>query len=159
MVTIRPDRPTDIEDVYALFYNSVHHVAKKDYSPEQLAAWAKPQRNTTRWDESLLQQLVWVAEMDGVIVGFTSLHADSGYLDFMYTHHQHQGKGIATALLAALETEAIKLNLLELTTDSSLTARQFFLSHGFQLVTENIKTVDGIHFLNSCLKKVLTVAQ
>lgn len=140
-----------------LFYNSVHHVAKKDYSPEQLAAWAKPQRNTTRWDEGLLQQLVWVAEINDVIVGFTSLHADSGYLDFMYTHHQYQGQGIATTLLATLEAEAQKLNITELTTDSSLTARPFFLAHGFQLVTQNLKTVDGIEFLNSRLKKNLKV--
>ncbi len=159
MLTIRTYRPTDIEAIYSLFYNSVHKVAKKDYTPEQLAAWAKPQRNTERWDEGLLKQLVWVAEIESEVVGFTSLHPDSGYLDFMYTHHQYQGQGIATALLAALETEAIKLNLPELTTDSSLTARQFFLSHGFQLVAENIKTVDGIEFLNSRLKKILTVAQ
>ena len=131
----------------------MHQVAKKDYTPEQLAAWAKPQRNSIRWDEGLLQQLVWVAEMDGVIVGFTSLHADSGYLDFMYTHHLYQGQGIATTLLATLEAEARKLNITKLTTDSSLTARPFFLSHGFQLVTQNIKTVDGIEFLNSRLEK------
>ncbi len=155
MLTIRTYRPTDIEAVYSLFYNSVHQVAKKDYTPAQLAAWAKPQRNTQRWDEGLQQQLVWVAEIDNEIVGFTSLHTDSGYLDFMYAHHLHQGKGIATTLLATLEAEATKLKLPELTTDSSLTARPFFLSHGFQLVTENIKTVDGIEFLNNRLAKKL----
>lgn len=155
MLRIRPYRPEDIEAVYTLFYNSVHQVAKKEYSPEQLAAWAKPQRNTARWDEGLLKQLVWVAEQDAVVVGFTSLHPDSGYLDFMYTHHQHQGQGIATALLATLEAEAKNLGITELTTDSSLTAKPFFLSHGFQLVTENIKTVDGIEFLNSRLAKKL----
>lgn len=155
MIRIRPYCPSDIEAVYKLFYNSVHHVAKKDYSPEQLAAWAKPQRNTARWDEGLSKQLVWVAVIDEEVVGFTSLHPDSGYLDFIYTHHQHQGKGIATTLLATLIHKARKLGLEHITTDSSLTAKPFFLAKGFKLVAQYIKTVDGIQFVNSFMKKDL----
>jgi len=155
MTTIRPYQPEDIEAVYQLFYKSVHQVAKKDYTPQQLAAWAKPQRNTLRWDESLQKQTTWVAETNGEISGFISLRPEDGYLDFLYTHYRHQGQGIATLLLLALENEAKQHKLLQLTTDSSLTALPFFLSKGFYLVEQNIKTVDGIEFLNSRLAKDL----
>lgn len=155
MLTIRLYQPSDIEAVYQVFYQAVHQVACKDYTPEQLAAWAKPQRNTVRWDEGLLKQMVWVAVLDAKVVGFTSLHPDSGYLDFLYVHYQHQGKGIAKALLNALLTEARHLSLSSISTDSSLTAKPFFLSQGFVLVEENVKTVDGVRFLNSHMMRIL----
>ncbi|CAN5371204.1 GNAT family N-acetyltransferase [soil metagenome] len=153
MTSIRPYHPEDIQAVYQLFYHSVHEVAKKDYNAQQLAAWAKPQRNPQRWDVELLEQRVWVAETAGEISGFITLRPEDGYLDFLYVHHLHQGKGIATLLLQALETEAGALDIHQLTTDSSLTARPFFLSKGFSLVAENIKTVDGVEFVNSRLAK------
>lgn len=155
MTTIRPYQPKDIEAVYQLFYQSVHHVAKKDYTPQQLAAWAKPQRNTLRWDGSLQKQTTWVAETSGELSGFISLRPEDGYLDFLYTHHLRQGKGIATLLLRELENEAKHLGLPKLTTDSSLTALPFFLSKSFYLQEQNIKTVDGVEFLNSRLAKDL----
>ncbi len=156
MPTIRPYRPTDIEAIYQLFYHSVHEVARKDYSPQQLAAWGKPERNTQRWDEGLLLQKVWVAETDGEISGFISLKPEDGYVDFLFVHHLHQGKGIASLLLQALEAEARLLDIPQLTTDSSLTARPFFLSKGFYLQEENIKTVNGVEFLNSRMGKILS---
>lgn len=155
MFTIRPYQPADIEAVYQVFYHAVHQVACKDYTPEQLAVWGKPQRNTIRWDEGLLKQTVWVAELNGELVGFTSLHGDSGYLDFLYVHHLHQGKGIAKALFQSLLGEAVRIALPQLTTDSSLTAKPFFLSQGFVLVEENVKTVDDVPFLNSRMMRIL----
>lgn len=47
-----------------------------------------------------------VAEnLDGIIVGFTSIRND-GYLHSMFINKDHQGEGIATALLKQIETYA-----------------------------------------------------
>ncbi len=150
---IRPYRPEDIEPVYTLFYNTVHEIGQRDYTPEQLAAWGKRQRNVQRWDVCLPNQLTLVAENDAEIIGFSSLRTANSYLDFMFVHHQYQNQGVAKALLQHIEQEARNLGLTRLVTDSSLTARAFFKGQGYELVEENIKEVDGIQFRNARMAK------
>jgi GNAT superfamily N-acetyltransferase len=44
----------------------------------------------------------WVAEINRQIVGFADLEPD-GHVDMLFVHAEHQGKGIARALLAHIE--------------------------------------------------------
>ena len=53
----------------------------------------------------------FAAQIDGVYVGCAALALKEGYseLKSMFAHPQHRGKGVAKALIAALEQEAILL--------------------------------------------------
>jgi ribosomal protein S18 acetylase RimI-like enzyme len=59
-----------------------------------------------RWQRDILlpRQLVWVAEVDGVVVGYASLH--DGFLTNLYVHPGHQGQGIGARLLAEVRASA-----------------------------------------------------
>ena len=43
-----------------------------------------------------------IAEIENELTGFSSIEKN-GYLDYMYVHKDHQGKGIAKNLLEEIE--------------------------------------------------------
>ncbi len=129
---LRKYHPSDCAALAALFYETVHTVNAKDYSPEQLDAWADGQVDLNAWNESFLAHNTYVAvqECDGaddidscasdsagpaprktddipattLIIGFGDMD-DTGYLDRLYVHKDYQGKGVATAICDRLEED------------------------------------------------------
>ena len=49
---IRPYRSSDCPALAELFYQTVHTVCARDYSPEQLDAWADGRVELAAWDAS-----------------------------------------------------------------------------------------------------------
>ena len=98
---IRPYRSSDCPALAELFYQTVHAVNARDYSPEQLDAWADGRVELAAWDASFRAHDTRVAVEGGVIVGFADLGPD-GYLDRLYVHRDWQGRGVASALCDAL---------------------------------------------------------
>ena len=107
-----------------LFYDTVHTVNARDYTPEQLQAWAPGLPDLEQWDRSFLEHTTFVAEAEGVIAGFGDIDG-TGYLDRLYVHKDYQGQGIATALCDALPRARL--------THASLTARPFFEKRGWRV--------------------------
>ena len=99
---IRAYRPDDCAALAELFYETVHSVNAADYSPEQLDAWATGSVDEAGWNASFLRHTTRIVEIDGEIVGFADMD-ESGYLDRLYVHRDHQRKGVARALVDALE--------------------------------------------------------
>ena len=48
-VTLRPYRPADLPEMIRLFRQTVHTVNIRDYTPEQVAAWAPELIDVGRW--------------------------------------------------------------------------------------------------------------
>lgn len=99
---IREYRSSDCKEIAELFYNTVHTVNAKDYSNEQLDAWATGRIDLETWNQSLLEHYSVVAVDDKTIVGFGDIDK-SGYLDRMFVHKDYQRQGIASAICDALE--------------------------------------------------------
>ena len=77
---IRPYQPEDCEALARLFYETVHTVNAKDYTEQQLNAWATGTVDLEAWDRSLTAHFTLVAEENGVITGFGDMDP-TGYLD------------------------------------------------------------------------------
>lgn len=92
MLSIREYAPGDLEEILGLFYGTVHSVNAKDYSPEELDAWAGGNEDSEKWNMSLLSHLSLVAEFEGNIVGFGDIAPD-GYLDRLYVRGDFQSRG------------------------------------------------------------------
>jgi GNAT superfamily N-acetyltransferase len=155
---IRPFQPSDSPEVGRLFHTTVHTVNRRDYTPQQLAAWAPEVPPPEHWAGRAATRRIFVAEEAGAILGFGELRTLGAYLDCLYTRHDAQGRGVATALVAAIETEARKIGLPRLHTDASITARAFFERRGFALIAPQSVVVRGVTLTNFRMQKELTSA-
>ena len=140
---------TDCAQLARLFYDTVHTVNAKDYTQEQLAAWATGKVNLEAWNESFQAHHTVVAEMDGKIVGFGDID-ETGYLDRLYVHKDHQRQGVAAAICDALEQNA---KAAEFTTHSSITARPFFEKRGYTVIREQQVERRGVLLTNFVMHK------
>jgi len=118
---IRPYRAGDLSTLVDLFHETVHAVGAGHYTQDELDAWAPRDLRPEDWAPRLEKNTLLVAEDDGELLGFAEL-SPAGAVDMLYVHKDAQGRGIASALLAELDSAARKSGLTRLTT----TARSSF---------------------------------
>lgn len=150
--TIRIYQPTDLDAVIAIFLGAIREIASRDYTPAQIDAWAQADRDS--WALRRLSRPTWVGIVDQLTVGFADLEPD-GHLDMMFVHPAHQGAGVATALLSAIEAAACAQGLSRISTEASITARSFFERRGFSVVTAQLVEKRGRHLRNYRMEKLL----
>ena len=153
-MTIRPANIDDLDSIRQLFYETITTINAKDYNQKQILVWSAGYDNVDNWKKKITAQHFFVAMIEKDIAGFCSLTSD-GYLDFMYIHKDFQSNGIASKLLSHLEHIAIGLNLQEIRTDASLTARPFFAKRGFVISAIQKKFIDNVEFENTVMVKNL----
>lgn len=146
---LRPYRKEDCEQTARLFYETVHAVNAKDYAPRQLAAWAPAVPQPEAWHASFCGHYALVAEEDGAVIGFGDIDA-TGYLDRLYVHKGHQGRGVATALCDALEQYAAGRPV---TVHASITARPFFEKRGYRVCRRQQVLRAGVALTNFVMEK------
>jgi len=149
---IRPYQPGDLEGVIAAFQSAVRVSGAHDYGPAQIRAWARVDRR--RWRRLRLGRPTWVAVAGAAVAGFADLEP-SGRLGMLYVHADHQGRGVARALLAHIEAAARRRGIGLLFAESSLTARPFFARHGFRAVAPLRVSVRGQVFETLRMEKRL----
>lgn len=140
---IREYQSSDCEELTKLFYNTVHTVNAKDYTEEQLDAWATGQVDLNKWDQSLREHYSIVAVENEMLVSFGDID-ESGYLDHLFLHADYQGKGIGTMICNRLE-QAVSGNII---THASITARPFFEKRGYRVVKEQQVERQGVFLTN-----------
>ncbi|EJV69213.1 GNAT family N-acetyltransferase [Bacillus cereus] len=152
-IKIRTFQKEDLEQVLQLFYETVHTVNAQDYNTLQLQAWAPKRLNRESWLKSLEKNISYVADNNGVIVGFGDYN-DEHYINRLLTHKDYQGKGIASYILQKLEKEVMKLEHRDIYTEASITAKPFFESKGYICIKEQNKQHNGQIFINYIMKKI-----
>lgn len=140
---------SDCVQLEKLFYDTVHFINKKDYTKNQLDAWASGNVDIEKWNKSFLEHYTLVAIKDDIIVGFGDIDS-TGYLDRLYVHKNYQGVGIATALCDKLEKA---FNVKNITTYSSITAKPFFEKRGYKVIKEQEVERMGINLINYIMEK------
>lgn len=149
---IRKATLDDNDQIRQLFYDTINNVNVRDYNGEQIKLWSSGHLKIEKWNKSITEQYFIVCECNNTITGFASI-TDKGYLDFMYVHKDHQGKGIATAMLAELETFADNKDIKKIWAQVSITARPFFKSKGFKITKEFITKVEDVEFADAIMTK------
>ncbi|WP_130808185.1 GNAT family N-acetyltransferase [Senegalia massiliensis] len=149
---IRKYDKKDLEEILQLFYNTVHNINIKDYTLEQVNTWAPKIPEKKKWEKFLYGNKTFVAVINQKIVGFSDLRED-GYLNTMYVSKNHQDQEIATTLLRRIEQEAQNLNISKLTTEASITAKDFFKKRGFNIVEKQNKKHNNMVFVNYIMEK------
>lgn len=148
---IRTYRPSDCDKLAKLFYDTVHTVNIRDYTREQVNAWACGEVDLEEWNASFLRHITLVAVAGEKIVGFGDMD-QKGYLDRLYVHKDFQNRGVATALCDQLEKRS---GANRITTHASITAKPFFLARGYQVVREQEVFRRGVALTNYVMVKAL----
>lgn len=136
-MTIRAYKSSDLSEISTLFYETVHETTSKDYTKLQQLAWANGTINRAEWDESFRRNHTLVAVLDKEIVGFGDME-NTGYLDRLYVHKDHQNRGIGSEILDLLEQKWQNQGIFSFNTYASITARPFFESRGYTVLRENV---------------------
>ncbi len=153
-IHIRAYRAEDLDVLIDLFAGSVRQVASRDYSPTQIDAWAPVAVNREQWATRLGGRPTFVAKVGGEIAGFSDLEPD-GHIDMLFVHADHQGRGVARALLDHIHTQAGERGIGRLFTEASITARPFFERNGFKVIEAQDVELRGETFRNYRMAKTL----
>lgn len=152
---VRAYASADAAPTLDVFLNAVQVTAAGDYSPEQIAAWARPgNRNIGEWNQRRTASETIVAVVGDQIAGFSDLDAD-GLIDMMFVAPAWGRRGVASALMEENLARAEQRGIKRLHADVSITARTFFERSGFVAVREQHPVVDGVLMTNFRMERVL----
>ena len=148
-IRIRKYKSADCTEMAKLFYDTVHSVNAKDYTKQQLDAWATGNVDLKAWDTSFQEHHTVIAECGGKIVGFGDMTSD-GYLDRLYVHKDFQDRGIGTVICDFLERacKAPKCSV-----QASVTAKPFFEAQGYVAVKKQQVRRGSVDLTNFIMEK------
>ncbi len=149
---IRLYQPSDLEEVMHLFYVNVHNVCAKDYTDEQLDAWAPKDANIYRWETSLNKNHTLVVEENNHIIGFGNI-GQTGYLDRLYVDDQYLHQGVGTLILDRLEKYAAAKGNTHMNTQASITSKPFFEARGYICIEKQIVERRGVRLKRYLMEK------
>lgn len=152
---IRRYRKGEEASLWSLLYNSVHFLCNKDYTQEQLEAWAPSRVDLSQWKQRLSQRNPFVMVDKGEIVGFAELESN-GHIDCFYCSNGKHRSGIGTALLDEIENEASNMNIGRLYLEASITAKGFFERKGFREEKKQSVEIRGVELTNFVMSKMIT---
>ncbi len=142
MIVIRDYIESDAEALWELFFNTIRNINRRDYSQSQVEAWATDSLDSEYWTARMNGLSPFVAEINGVIVGYTDLQSD-GLIDHFFCHHEYQGQGVGKALMNHVLEAGRSRGIHRYYSEVSITARPFYEHLGFHFVKEKIAEING----------------
>lgn len=156
ILRIRPFQRGDEAALFRVFHSAVHVVAARNYTPEQLAAWAPDDFDRNEWAQRMQSLRPYVALLDEAVVGYADVQPN-GYISHFFVSGLHPRRGIGAALMEQLHVAATRRGLAELRADVSLTAEPFFAASGFEVVQRQQPLRRGVQLDNARMRKALVV--
>lgn len=151
---LRRFAPGDEPALFAVYFSAVHEIASRDYTPEQIAAWAPADLDPVLWRDRMRGIQPFVVELKDEIVGYADVQAN-GYIDHFFVSGRHPKQGIGRLLINRIHEEATSLGVTELRADVSRTAQPFFARYGFEIVEQRQPVRRGVTIPNALMRKVL----
>ena len=115
--------------LHAIRRRAILELAPPTLASAEAQAWAL--RLTQPGMQQKLRELeIWVAELDGIVVGWGAIRGD--YLEGLYTAPESAGQGVGAGLLAVLEGLIRERQFPSVRADASSNALAFDLSRGYR---------------------------
>lgn len=154
VVRIRNYQPNDNKALWEIYFHTVRNINVRDYSQEQVEAWAPSDFDSELWQKCLHRIQPFVAELDGRVVGYTDLQPN-GLIDHFFCHHEYQGKGVGRALMEHVFQIGSVRGVSRYFSEVSITARPFYEHLGFTVVNEQEVEMRGVKLTNYVMEKVV----
>jgi len=151
-VRIRRYQEGEEAALFDVYYSAIHLVACRNYTPEQVEAWAPRDLAPDLWRNRIRGIKPFVAELEGQLVGYADLQPN-GYIDHFFVSGNHPRKGIGSELMRHLLAEAEAQGIPVLTSDVSRTAQPFYESFGFTVVEHRFPQLRGVVLPNALMRR------
>ncbi|MEZ9907454.1 GNAT family N-acetyltransferase [Vibrio sp. 10N.261.51.A3] len=158
MIRIRNYQANDDKALWEIFFHTVRNVNVRDYSQQQVEAWAPSSFDFALWQKRMNGLQPFVAELDGCVVGYTDLQPN-GLIDHFFCHHEYQGKGVGKALMEHVFTVGRVRGVSRYFSEVSITARPFYEHLGFKVVNEQEVEMRGVKLTNYVMEKIVEDGQ
>ncbi|CEO40748.1 GNAT family N-acetyltransferase [Photobacterium kishitanii] len=152
MITIREYVESDAKALWDIHFYTIRNVNLRDYSQEQVEAWAPDCLDFSVWKKRMSGLSPFVAEIDNIIVGYTDLQSN-GLIDHFFCHYEYQGQGVGKALMFHVLSVAEERDIKRLYSEVSITARPFYEYFGFKVVKSQEMEVRGQKLRNFVMEK------
>jgi putative acetyltransferase len=119
----------DATSLFALRRRSILELAPSGMSVGDAEAWAK-QLTPSGMERKLRELEIWIAELDGMIVGWGAIRGD--VLEGLYTAPEYAGQGVGAALLDRLEALMHGRGVDAVRAEASSNAKAFYLRRGYR---------------------------
>lgn len=139
-----------------LYGRSVRGIGPRDYSPEQVEAWASlaPTAEGMRRRCTDGRTVLVAVDDENRPLGFTDLE-DDGHIGYFYCSPEAAGTGVAVALYDALEGAAREARLARLHVEASEAAKRFLLRRGFGILKRRDLLIGDVPIHNFAMEKRL----
>jgi N-acetylglutamate synthase-like GNAT family acetyltransferase len=134
-LTIRTASEADAAALSEVIRRALREVNARDYEPAVIDA-VTANFSREKLLEAVKSRPVFVAALDGEIVGTGSL--DGNLVRSMFVRPDHARRGIGATLMHKIEVLAIAQGIERLVLQSSITAEGFYRRHGFEAVRDHI---------------------
>lgn len=155
-IHIRAYAASDASALVEVFQRSVNGIGPRDYSPEQVNAWASrtPTAEAMHARYTDGRTAMVATDDNDQPIAFGDLEPD-GHLDFIYCVPEAAGRGVASALYDRLEATARAAGLDRIHTEASEAARRLFEHKGFVVTARRDLVVAGTPIHNFAMEKRL----
>ena len=148
-LTIRAARPSDCDVISAVIADAVHHANTARYLPEEIVAYLARTYSPSHIVERLREREVFVAVLDGRVIGTAGLKNDAVRSVFVIC--EHQGRGIGQALMRHIEELARSRDIRRLTIPASAAGRPFYQSLGYRDLHREKQGIEAVTIMEKLL--------
>lgn len=143
----------DASKISYLIRKNASKVKENNYTPDQMFTW-KNDNTIKRIKKKLEQRIIFCAFKNGKLVGTIGL--ENNYLVGLYISYSKRGQGIGYQLLIFLEDYAKQKNIKELHLTATPNGYGFYLKYGYQSQGKIELYYDGVKFIETKMKKILS---
>lgn len=130
MLTIRRARQEDCQSIVRVHSAAVTGIRTTLYTPEEIQSWAIPKKPES-YQDAIRSKEFFVAEEDGVVMGFGVLNQESAEVEAVYVSPEAGRRGVGLGLLQKLDERARSHGLAVLRLYASLNAVPFYKRAGY----------------------------
>ena len=91
---IRRYKENEITDLWNLFFDTIHKINIRDYTKEQVEAWAPSNFDISIWKQKIIDIDPYVAVIDSKIVGYGDIQ-NNGLIDHFFAIMSFKEKALA----------------------------------------------------------------
>jgi putative acetyltransferase len=121
---LRAFRVGDEPGLYQVFRSAIHGLAIRDYTPEQVNAWAPQTVDPALWADRMRGIAPFVVEHDGKLIAYADIQAN-GYIDHFFVSAPFARQGLGSKLMRRIHDEAAVKRIHTLSSDVSHGAAVF----------------------------------